>query len=67
MKREEKADAASTVKQKMPGMDDDVRAKYDPTQAMKTIDEIKKQRSAMMEGTLADRNLVVYNFGNVNP
>ena len=41
VEREEKKDAASTVKQKMPGMDDDLRAKYDPTQAIKTIDEIE--------------------------
>lgn len=67
VKKEETVDAASTVKQKMPGMDNDLRQKYDPTAAINTIEEIKKQRSAMMEGTLSDRNIAVFNFGNVNP
>jgi len=48
-------------------MDDELRAKYDPTKAMKTIAEIKSKRDGMLEGTLTDRNIAVYNFGNINP
>lgn len=51
----------------MPGMDEELKVKYDPTHAMKTVEKIKKERAAMMEGTLTNRNISVFNFGNANP
>ena len=49
--------AEHNILQKMPGIDDADREKYNPTKVMDVIEKIKKERDAMLEKKVDDRRI----------